>query len=357
MKECIDALSPEDEETRLLKQMYTYCKKKMESTLLKEYRDLLKQHKAFPNDLWKSCEISSITNAMEEYLSKDGCMEVRTQLESICHREIEAMLLEQNAVRTLKADVSSFLKEDLTALIEFTSYLRSTIQVVGTHVPSFQTQCFASLHLCFSAFHSCITHASFFTVSERFLQQWTPQNATAPPKDLDDALEETLSISTAFTVSARSLGFTDLSIPHLASLQTAITRLRLVALFADASELSLPLVEDVIYLLQSSVQRERVTGCDTHCVEQVTQVLFPAFETAFRSLESASDHAWLVVSEKTLTLLDCVCTVRQYSEGSSIAERCEVGMGGIWKLVAAGDGDERDSAPDRGDSARADAHG
>lgn len=102
----------------------------------------------------------------------------------------------------------------------------------------------------------------------------------------------------------RSLGFTDLSIPHLASLQTAITRLRLVALFADASELSLPLVEDVIYLLQSSVQRERVTGCDTHCVEQVTQVLFPAFETAFRSLESASDHAWLVVSEKTLTLLD-----------------------------------------------------
>lgn len=36
---------------------------------------------------------------MEEYLSKDGCMEVRTQLESICHREIEAMLLEQNAVR------------------------------------------------------------------------------------------------------------------------------------------------------------------------------------------------------------------------------------------------------------------
>lgn len=165
-------------------------------------------------------------------------------------------------------------------------------------------QCFASLHLCFSAFHSCITHASFFTVSERFLQQWTPQNATAPPKDLDDALEETLSISTAFTVSARSLGFTDLSIPHLASLQTAITRLRLVALFADASELSLPLVEDVIYLLQSSVQRERVTGCDTHCVEQVTQVLFPAFETAFRSLESASDHAWLVVSEKTLTLLD-----------------------------------------------------
>ena len=26
-------------------------------------------------------------------------MEVRTQLEGICHREIEAMLLEQNAVR------------------------------------------------------------------------------------------------------------------------------------------------------------------------------------------------------------------------------------------------------------------
>ena len=32
-------------------------------------------------------------------------------------------------------------------------------------------------------------------------------------------------------------------------------------------------------------------------------------------------------------------------------------MGGIWKLVAAGDGDERDSAPDRGDGARADAYG
>ena len=41
--------------------MYTYCKKKMESTLLKEYRDLLKQHKAFPNDLW-SRRIISLSN-------------------------------------------------------------------------------------------------------------------------------------------------------------------------------------------------------------------------------------------------------------------------------------------------------
>lgn len=83
-----------------------------------------------------------------------------------------------------------------------------------------------------------------------------------------------------------------------------MTQLRLIAIFTDASELSLPLVEDSIYLLQSSLQRERVTGCDAHCVEQVLQVLFPAFETAFRSLESVSDHAWLVVSEKTLVLLD-----------------------------------------------------
>lgn len=273
----------------------------------------------------ESCEISGITCAMEEYLSKDGCMEVRTQLETICHREIEAMLLEQNAVpketrfNTIGSDVESgrLLLSERGPHGAHRFHLLSSEHHSSGRFPrsllpnrilsaSLDTkQCFASLHLCYSAFQSCIIHSSFFAASERFLRQWSPHNsANLPSKDVDDALEETLSISTAFTISVRSLSFTDLSIPRFASLQTTMMQLRLLALFADASELSLPLVEDVIYLLQSSLQRERVTGCDAHCVEQVLQVLLPAFEKTLRSLEGVSDHAWLVVSEKTLTLLD-----------------------------------------------------
>lgn len=35
---------------------------------------------------------------MVEYLSKEGSVEIRKQLENICRREIEAMLLEEDAV-------------------------------------------------------------------------------------------------------------------------------------------------------------------------------------------------------------------------------------------------------------------
>ena len=35
---------------------------------------------------------------MIEYLSKEGFVEIRTHLESICRRETEAMLLEENSV-------------------------------------------------------------------------------------------------------------------------------------------------------------------------------------------------------------------------------------------------------------------
>ena len=48
------------------------------------------------------CSQNGIKSVMIEYLLKEGFVEIRTQLESICRRETEAMLLEENSVQMRK---------------------------------------------------------------------------------------------------------------------------------------------------------------------------------------------------------------------------------------------------------------
>ena len=88
--------------------MLEHCQKKLEMTLITTYKSYIKDQRIFPDNFWGKwfichvtvdiCNQNGIKSVMIEYLSKEGFVEIRTHLESICRRETEAMLLEENSV-------------------------------------------------------------------------------------------------------------------------------------------------------------------------------------------------------------------------------------------------------------------
>lgn len=88
--------------------MLEHCQKKLRMTLINTYQTYIKDQRVFPDDFWgvsflyhfiiEICDRNEITSVMIEYLSKEGLAEIRSRLESICRRETEAMILEENAV-------------------------------------------------------------------------------------------------------------------------------------------------------------------------------------------------------------------------------------------------------------------